>query len=522
MTEHNFSHLTMRQPNPSFPLSPHLKHALIGVGLLSLLVRIWIGATLPITGDEAYFYWWGVFPDWGYYDHPPMAGWWVAAMLQLFGDSTLSIRWPAMVLPLALGATMWWAFSPIDREKTAWAVLLFWLAPLNWLNSLITTDTPLIFWSLLSVACMVRAELRAAQDRQALTLHGLSGLFLACAFLSKYFAVVIGFSYMLYFAIYRRERWLGFLLMVLAALPGPAINLWWNMGHGWANIMFNVYNRNQGEAFSWDKPALYALTWFYLLTPGTVWLVWRERAALGHTLTRWPLLATLVVFPLAFFALLSVKKIVGLHWVLNFYPLFFVLLALALPMVQVRRCAYAMSAFLALHLVALVVMYSSQLSDWKNLGMYPQIVRSYRTQALLDKLQAPDTVLMTTAYTPSATFGQTLKRYVPVFGEGDFHARQDDLWLNFADYDQQTLRVVTFQKPDLTAYAPFFDAVSEFSAEQDGITVYGVQGQRFHYAAYHDIVLKRVFEQRYQIPSWLPMTGCHFCVNYCGRVRCGG
>jgi len=31
-------------------------------------------------------------------------------------------------------------------------VLLFWLAPFNWLNMMVTTDTPLIFWSMLSVA----------------------------------------------------------------------------------------------------------------------------------------------------------------------------------------------------------------------------------------------------------------------------------------------------------------------------------------------------------------------------------
>jgi hypothetical protein len=24
---------------------------------------------------EAFFYQWGVYPDWGYYDHPPMVGW---------------------------------------------------------------------------------------------------------------------------------------------------------------------------------------------------------------------------------------------------------------------------------------------------------------------------------------------------------------------------------------------------------------------------------------------------------------
>ena len=503
-------------PEPATPLI----RLLLALGVLSLCVRIWIGATFPITGDEAYFYWWGVYPDWGYYDHPPMAGWWVAAMLRLLGDSTLAMRWPAIVLPLALGATMWWGFASMDRERTAWAIVLFWLTPLNWLNSLITTDTPLIFWSLLSVACMVRAELRATQDRHTFCLHALSGLFLGCAFLSKYFAVVIGLAYAVYFAIYRRDRWLGFVLMVIAALPGPVINIAWNMSHGWANIMFNVYNRNQGEALSWDKPALYGLTWLYLLTPGAVWLIWRERVALGLTLKRWPLLTTLTLVPMAFFAVLSLKKVVGLHWVLNFYPLCFVLLALGLPRPQLKRCAQWMAVFLGLHLLALAAMYSTQLSDWKDVKIYPQIVRSYRTQALLDKLQTPDAVLMASSYTPASIYGQTLKRYVPVFGEGSFHARQDDLLLNFADYAGKNIRVVTFEKPNLSEYAPFFDAVSLVSVEQDGVTVYAVQGQVFHYAAYHDVVLRHVFEQRHQIPTWLPMTDCHFCVNYCGQVRC--
>ena len=36
---------------------------------------------MPITGDEASFIWSGRFPDWGFYDHPPMIGWWLAALL---------------------------------------------------------------------------------------------------------------------------------------------------------------------------------------------------------------------------------------------------------------------------------------------------------------------------------------------------------------------------------------------------------------------------------------------------------
>ncbi|MFM2426853.1 MAG: hypothetical protein RL707_679, partial [Pseudomonadota bacterium] len=396
------------------PLSQPLIRLLLWTGVLSLLVRAWIGATFPITGDEAYFYWWGVYPDWGYYDHPPMAGWAIAAMLHLFGDSTFAMRIPALLLPTALGAVLWWGFSGVDREKTAWAIVLFWLTPINWLNTLITTDTPLIFWSVLSICALARAERRPLQDRSTYALHAFSGLCLGLAFLSKYFAVVIGSAYLVYFMALRRERWLGFALLVLVATPGPLINLWWNMGHGWANIMFNVYNRNQGEVFEWHKPVLYVLTWAYLLTPGFVWLAWKERLAVAAVARQHKLLATLIVVPFAFFALIALKKVVGLHWVLNVYPLFFVALALALPTPQLKRCSIWMGVFLGAHLIALAAMYGSQLSDWKSAKIYPEIVRSYRTQALLAQVQAPDTVLMATSYTPAAIYGQTLKTYVPV------------------------------------------------------------------------------------------------------------
>ena len=502
------------------PLSQPLIRLLLWTGVLSLLVRTWIGATFPITGDEAYFYWWGVYPDWGYYDHPPMAGWAIAAMLTLFGDSTFAMRIPALLLPSALGAALWWGFSGIDREKTAWAIVLFWLTPINWLNALITTDTPLIFWSVLSISALVRAEQRAPQDRTTYGLHALSGLFLGLAFLSKYFAVVIGFAYCVYFMAFRRERLLGLATLVMAALPGPLINLWWNMGHGWANIMFNVYNRNQGEVFSWNKPALYLLTWAYLLTPGFVWVAWRERAALVAFARGQKLLTTLIAVPLAFFALIAMKKVVGLHWVLNFYPLFFVLLAFALPTEKVKRCSTWMTVFLGAHLIALAAMYCSQLTDWKNAKIYPEIVRSYRTQELLAQVQAPDVVLMATSYTPASIYGQTLKTYVPVFGAGSFHARQDDLLVNFADFNGQTIRIIGFRQPNLDEYRPYFDNVSLITVSQNEVPFYAVEGKNFNWPAYRDTVLKDIFEKRHQIPTWLPMTGCPFCQNYCGEVRC--
>src|SRR5512139_3404916 len=163
----------------------NLSRWLLVTALAALALRLWIAHALPITGDEAFFYWWGVYPDWGYYDHPPMIGWLIWLMRQLLGDATWAIRLPIVLLPLALGAMVWWAVKPLNRERAAWAVLLFWLAPINWINALITTDTPLIFWSVLSVALLLRAEQRSAFDGRTRLLYALSGVAIGCAFLSK-------------------------------------------------------------------------------------------------------------------------------------------------------------------------------------------------------------------------------------------------------------------------------------------------------------------------------------------------
>lgn len=510
--------MPQNQDTAAFPVS--LSRWLLGAGLLSLLLRFWIAVTFPVTGDEAFFYWWGVYPAWGYSDHPPMVGWLIALMRATLGDSLWSIRLPIVLLPLALGAALWWALKPVDKVRAAWAVLFFWLAPLNWLNVLITTDTPLIFWSALSVAALMRAERRAALDRAAYGLYALSGIFLGCAFLSKYFSVVLGFSYLVYFVLYRRERLAGFALLVLCALPGPSINIAYNMSHGWSNIMFNVYNRNEDAVFEWRKPLTYIGMMVYLITPVAVWMAVRYRDALMAAARNQRLLACLVVVPLLFFALLSGKKVIGLHWVLSFYPFGFAFLAFALPADRLKACAKGLAVFAGLHVLVVAGLYMTSLDTWKTTKLYPQIIRSYKTAEMLQQVAAPGVVLMGEAYTPASIFGFERREYMPVFGVGKFHARQDDMLVDFSLYQGKTVRVIVADKPKLEEFAPYFESVRVLSFEQDGVPFYAVEGTGFKYQAYREGVLGTIFKRYFNIPSWLPMTGCPFCVRYCGQVRC--
>jgi 4-amino-4-deoxy-L-arabinose transferase-like glycosyltransferase len=486
----------------------------------SLALRLWIARVLPITGDEAYFYWWGVFPDWGYYDHPPMVGWLIAAMRWLTGDDLLSIRMPVVLLPLFWGAILWWGLAAFDRARATWALLFFWLAPLNWLNVLITTDTPLVFWSALSVAALMRAEARTEFDGKAKTLYGLAGLFIGCAFLSKYFAVVLGLSCLVYFAAFRRERWPGLLLLVSCSLPGPLINLAWNMEHGWSNIMFNAINRNATEVVAWHKPLVYLGMMLYLATPACAWLAWRHRSSLAATARANLLLACVVIVPFAFFLLLSVKKVIGLHWVLLFYPFLFALLALALPRDKLRPCAIGLAWFAALHVLAVIGIGLSSPEDWKNNRLYPQIVRSLHTEGIVEQARAPGAVLMANAYTPASIYGFQMRQYMPVFGRGNFHARQDDLLVDFSLYQGKTIHVIHGAQPDLDDYKPYFEEVRLVSFKQAGVPFYVVQGRNFNYPAYKSGVLADIHQRYYNIPAWLPMTACPFCERLCGAARC--
>lgn len=493
---------------------------LLGVGLASLLMRLWLAATFPISGDEAFFYWWGVYPDWGYSDHPPMVGWLIALMRATLGDSIWSIRLPTVLLPLALGGALWWAFSPLDRARAAWGVLFFWLAPLNWLSIIITTDTPLILWSALSVAALTRAERRPQLDRSAWGLYALSGLFLGCAFLSKYFSVVLGLAYLVYFGLYRRERLAALALLVLCALPGPAINIAYNMSHGWSNIMFNVYNRNQAEVFEWRKPLLYIGMMAYMITPAALWLAFKHRQGLLAAARSQRLLACLVAVPLVFFMLLSAKKVIGLHWVLSFYPFGFALLAFALPAEKLKACAKGLAVFAALHLLVVAGLHLTTLETWRSAKMYPQIVRSIKTAEILQKAGAPGAVLMADSYTAASIYGFERRQYMPVFGPGKFHARQDDALVDFSIYDGKTLRIITPGAPELEKFEPYFESVRLHSFVQDGVAFHVVEGIGFKYEAYRQGVLGFAYKQFYNIPAWLPMTGCPFCERYCGQVRC--
>src|SRR5438445_12409632 len=343
-----------------------------GAAALILAFKLWLSAVFPFTGDEAYFVDWGAFPDYGYYDHPPMIGWLLALLLKL-SRAEWVLRLPVTLLPFALAPGIYPVLRRADETKAELAALAFMLLPANVWSVFITTDTPLILFCFASAFTFWLGIVRRAPGWQAL-----AGVFLGLAFLSKYFAVLLGLAYVAYVAFSPRGQrdWRALALVVLCSIPFAAVNLWWNYEHCWANLMYNLYNRHGAAGWSWKTPLIYAASVLYVLSPVALWQIARERrrmaAALGEPTTRF--FAVAVALPFGFFAVLSAVKLIGLHWMLAFVPFFFIAAGGLLSREQLLRSVLYLGALSALHVAAILAAAIPPLDAGKGTRLYDGIL----------------------------------------------------------------------------------------------------------------------------------------------------
>lgn len=183
---------------------------------------------LPLFYDEAYYYFWSLTPDWGYFSKPPMVGW-LIHVTTLMSSSELAVKLAAPLLYTATALLIAAIGSRLfDRRTGISAGLIFITMPLVSFNSLfITTDAPLLFFWALTLLWLVLA-LQTDQWRYWLA-AGLAG---GLGMLSKYTMVLLPLSILIYVSVDREQRrqwrnprlWLGFSLAGVIFLP----NLLWN------------------------------------------------------------------------------------------------------------------------------------------------------------------------------------------------------------------------------------------------------------------------------------------------------
>ena len=460
-----------------------------------------------MTADEAYFALWGRHPALGYYDHPPMIGWWLAAL----PEDPWAMRLPATLAPALVALAVRSALARwfgADEERATLAALAVLLVPMNVWNVLVTTDAPLVVFSVASLLVFARAG--ASGSRAGFFA---AGLLLGLAFLSKYFAVLLGLAYLAWAASLRRWGALG--LVLAGALPAGLLNLYWNVNACWSNVMFNAVNRHDEAGLSAWTPLLYLAALAYLAAP-LLWLAWRERARLGwdDPARRALLLAWLL--PLAVFAVLSPVKRIGLHWLLSFVPALALSCALALDRRRMLAAVRFFAVLAGLHVATAIALAVLPLETWKGLRLYPRLVFLAAAPQLLEAL-APELrrySLAADSYSTAALLAYHARRDVPVFGAGSSHARHDDIRTDWRALAGRDLLVLRREAPVPADYTPYFRETEFGMLRLGGAAFHFVLGRGLDYEAYRAGVLAQVSERYYRIPAWLPAGRCYFFERY--------
>lgn len=483
--------------------------------LATLAIKLLLAWIIPLSGDEAYFVIWAKNLDFGYYDHPPMVGWFLHLMLYL-GSAEVILRLPAILTSIVIGYGIYRLLKPLDESKAALVAMLFLVSPVNILNVLVTTDTPLLLFAFFSMAALYKA---LQQDK--LIWYVLAGVCFGLAFLSKYFAVLLGLSYLVYFIFSEksREKTGGFILLYLASLPFALVNIYWNYTHCWDNILFNLFNRNEGAQFSVGTIFAFIGVQLYLLTPPLLWYLYKFRDAFWQKVRRDQFRIFLFIFvvPMAVFALLSLKKTVGLHWVLAFYPALYLLLFQLLPGIALEKLLKFMLVFSALHLLAIALIAAMPMETWKQHRLYGGIVFMFEPDKIVEQVrpyEQQNFLLATDGYSPAASISYHYGKPFFVFGDGARYARQDDMLTDFRAFRGRNILILSKSAPDLGAYKPYFKRVESkiFSVREAEFHL--VLGYEFNYEQYREGVLKQIKDKYYRIPAWLPHAPCYFCDKY--------
>ncbi len=481
---------------------------------LSLLFKLVLAAVLPLTQDEAYFTMWGEFPALGYSEHPPMIGWILWPILAI-GKTRFLVRLPAVFATVIIGWGIFRLLEDRDRERAALTAILYLLSPLNLLYVIITTDTPLIFFSFWSMFAYYRAY-RSGR----LGWYAAAGLLLSFAFLSKYFAVLLGFAYLVHFIVAPKNtrRVLGIGLLYLAVLPAGLLDIYWNYHHSWLQINSNLFYRNAGDGPNIVTPLVFLATVLYLLLPAGVILWWRARKEFLLRLQEHDaaVFAVLYLVPMSVFALLSVAKKIGLHWLLSFCALSFLISWAVIHRHEMSRAIRFTIRFSMVHVILIVVVLLIPIRVLQGSSNYASIVMSKHHRELAAAM-APfteDRMLGAEGYGLACLLSFYNPGFFSHFARGTIHGRQDDVITDWRDWAGRDVMIFHREPPEMERYEGLFDQMRVETIEVEGQIFYLLLGDRLDFDAFRDRVLAPIRDRFYQVPEWLPMEQCFFRGRY--------
>lgn len=497
----------------------HSLSIVVGILIACFIFKLFLSAYFPLTGDEAYYQLWGQNFSFGYYDHTPFIGWFLWPFLKL-SLSPVMLRLPCTLVTSIIGLSIYLLLRRYDDRRALLLAILFFISPLNLLGIIITTDIPLILFSFLSGVFLFLA----IRENDHLGFYLLSGVCLGIAFFSKYFAVLLALAYFCYFLVSQKswKRTFGFVIVFLCVLPFGIENLIWNYSHAWANILFNIYNRNKEMSFSWKTIGLYLLIIAYVMTPVLLYYFVKHFKTLvaKPKQKEFGVLVWALLIPLLFFLLLSTHKSIGLHWPLSFIPFVYLLACILFSTKEIIFSIRFMMIFTAIHLFLVAIILFVPVQLWQQVGItghkYSDLVFDLKHPVIRQMLNQyeKDYVIASPSYAKADLMTVDSNVYSPTFGLGSEHGREGDFLTDYKQYKNKNFVILFTKTPELNKVKPYFRHVRVEFFRKYGAKFYLVFGYHLKYHVYRRKILQTINQRYWQVPALLPHTAVFYCKKY--------
>lgn len=292
---------------------PVKNHRLLFYGLLFALGLMQALLT-ELHDDEAYYWVYSRFPDWGYFDHPPLLAWLIRAGYWLFPNE-LGVRLFTLLLHIGTVYLVERLIRP--KNPALFYTIILSVAAIQLMGFAAVPDIPLLFFTALFFVCY-KNFLQTPTLRQSLCL----GVVAALMLYSKYHAVLVLLATLL-----SNPRLFRNYLTYIAG--GTAFllflpHLYWQYQHDWISFRYQLLESNVNPyriSFSLD----YLLSQFLLAGPLAGWWLlpaaWLYRPQNGSERA---MKFTLVIIYL-FFLASSFRGKVEANWTLPAFISLFVL-----------------------------------------------------------------------------------------------------------------------------------------------------------------------------------------------------
>ncbi len=281
---------------------------------LTLFLKLALASALPLIADEAYYWVWSLFPQFSYFDHPPMTAWLLYLGHFLDWGQSL-VRWPGVILGHSLWLIWFFIFQQLKIEMETYKVWFYLtlISPfLGFGTLLLTPDLPLlVFWSLSLLFYLKYLERPSVKYALGL------GVSLGLGFLSKYLIVL--FLPLTLYSMWRnkvlhRFPWKHLHIIGISGFIFCLPVLYWNSKNQWSSFHFQFNHGLKQAGFSWQWPVEYFFGQVLILFPLVVW------AAVKNKDPRMKILKSFAWGPLIFFFLTSFRAPVEGNWPIMAYP----------------------------------------------------------------------------------------------------------------------------------------------------------------------------------------------------------